>query len=64
MSDQDEDFGNSPTEDIAFVAQTLKISLAEQLAPEIMLSALYYMKTHPNGEVKDALDYGLGEWLK
>jgi hypothetical protein len=45
---------------------TVFINDAEKygLVPEVILSALLYMKNNPDREIEDAISYGFYEWIK
>jgi len=65
-------------EDLEAIGEMLKlavffdehITLGEEaqslldLTPEVIHSAMYYLKQNPNASIKEACDYGLSEWIR
>ena len=55
---------NNSQEDIEAVATCLQASKEEGLQAEVILFALYAMKSTPENTVFEALDAGMMEWIK
>jgi hypothetical protein len=46
------------------IGEVLSDSECEPLLPEIIWSALNFMKQVPNATISEAMNFGVGEWIK
>lgn len=54
----------SSTEELTFIDNILSCKEYSILLPEIIWSAFNYVKQVPNATFQDAMNFGVGEWIK
>ncbi len=54
----------SALDELDAISEVLADSECEPLLPEIMWSALNFMKQVPNATIQESINFGVGEWIK
>lgn len=46
------------------ISDAMDIAKPYGLECEVIMSSMNYLKEHPEASIKEATDYGVGEWVK